>query len=84
MGKSLIERTRSFKWNSRRELYHYFKDKYDLTEDVVNTTIENMIKKFRPRKHQVIKTQELWEKVGNNLESNRTPINENAKSDQSD
>lgn len=68
MEKQQVERTQAFKWNSKLELYSYFGEKYGMNRDIVDGAIANTIKAFRPRKHQVIKTQELWQKVGNILE----------------
>ena len=68
MEKNKIERTTVFKWNSRVELYNYFKSHFDLQKEIVDHTINNTLQMFRPRKYQVIKTQELWEKVGKILE----------------
>jgi capsule polysaccharide export protein KpsE/RkpR len=69
MEKQLLERTQSFKWNSKFELYSYFDEKYGINRDVIDGAIASTIRVFRPRKHQVIKTQELWQKVGNLLEN---------------
>ncbi|HEX2957690.1 MAG TPA: hypothetical protein VHO70_12720 [Chitinispirillaceae bacterium] len=69
MEKKLVERTQSFKWNSKLELYSYFDEKYGMNRNIIDGAIANAIKSFHLRKHQVIKTQELWQKVGNILES---------------
>jgi hypothetical protein len=68
MEKQLVERTQSFKWNSKTELYSYFDEKYGMNKTIVDGAIANAISAFHIRKHQVIKTQELWQKVGNVLE----------------
>lgn len=68
MEKQLVERTQSFRWNSKAELYSYFHEKYGMNKAIVDGAIANAISAFRVRKHQVIKTQELWQKVGNVLE----------------
>lgn len=68
MEKQQVERTQAFKWNSKLELYSYFDEKYGMNRDIVDGAIAKTIKGFHPRKHQVIKTQELWQKVGNILE----------------
>jgi S-adenosylhomocysteine hydrolase len=61
-------RTAAFRWNSRQELYSYFKDKFGLEKDEIDEEIDRVMAKFHPRKGESIKTQELWEKVGNDLE----------------
>jgi len=68
MEKQLVERTQSFKWNTKLELYSYFDEKYGVNKTTVDGAIANAIRAFHIRKHQVIKTQELWQKVGNVLE----------------
>ncbi len=68
MEKQMIERTQSFRWNSKLELYSYFDEKYGMKKDIVDGAIAKAISAFHIRKHQVIKTQELWQKVGNVLE----------------
>jgi hypothetical protein len=69
MKESSNTRTTTFRWNSRYELYHYFKDTFDIDKEKVDETIRYIMPKFRPRKHKPIKTQELWQKVGLELES---------------
>lgn len=68
MEKQLVERTQSFRWNSKLELYSYFNEKYGMNKTIVDGAIAESIRAFHIRKHQVIKTQELWQKVGNVLE----------------
>jgi hypothetical protein len=68
MEKQQVERTQTFRWNSKLELYSYFDEKYGMSKAVVDRAIANAIRAFHIRKHQVIKTQELWQKVGNILE----------------
>jgi hypothetical protein len=68
MEKQMVERTQNFKWNSKIELYTYFGEKYGINREIVDGAIASTIRIFRPRKHQMIRTQELWEKVGNVLE----------------
>lgn len=66
---AVIERTIDFRWNSRFELYEYFKLNYGLEQFQIDQEIYETMERFRYRKGQVIKTQELWQKVGLNLEA---------------
>ncbi|HLV30454.1 MAG TPA: hypothetical protein VKY57_02670 [Chitinispirillaceae bacterium] len=68
MNELPVERTVNFKWNSRHELYEYFRKKYGLNKHSVDNQIHLTMSEFRPRRGQVIKTQELWQKVGLDLE----------------
>ena len=65
------KRTASFRWNTRLELYDFFHLKYGLSKEQVDNEIDRVMAKFRPRKGQVIRTQELWQKVGMILESEK-------------
>lgn len=62
------KRTEAFRWNTRFELYEYFKENYTIDKKGVDKEIHAVMATFRPRKHRAIKTQELWQKVGLNLE----------------
>lgn len=62
------QRTEAFRWNSRFELYEYFKKNFTIDKKNVDKEIHAVMATFRPRKHKAIKTQELWQKVGLNLE----------------
>jgi hypothetical protein len=73
MKKTSISRTKNFRWNTKHELYAYFKENYGLTEDIIDKEIDDVMTRFRPRKGQIIRTQELWQKVGQELESKRKP-----------
>ena len=68
MNKETSVRTATFRWNSRFELYEYFHEKYGLGKELVDREIYRVMTEFRPRKGQVIRTQELWQKVGLVLE----------------
>lgn len=68
MENTIIERTTSFRWNTRLELYQYFKDNFNFDSEVVDATINRVMADFKPRMGQVVKTQELWQKVGLVLE----------------
>ncbi|MBN1603781.1 MAG: hypothetical protein JW915_19370 [Chitinispirillaceae bacterium] len=73
MEKEIMKRTQDFRWNSKVELYTYFDEKYGMNKDVIDGAIASTVTKFRLRKHQAIKTQELWQKVGNLLECEYHP-----------
>lgn len=68
MENSFIERTTSFRWNSRSELYHYFKENFDIDSEMVDSAINRVMADFKPRMGQIVRTQELWQKVGLVLE----------------
>ncbi|NLE02126.1 MAG: hypothetical protein GX640_19875 [Fibrobacter sp.] len=68
MKKSQYQRTTVFRWNTRFELYNYFKTKFNMESYQVDETISRAMADFKPRQGQVIKTQELWQKVGLMLE----------------
>lgn len=69
MKDIFIERTTNFRWNSRFELYEFFKDKYSIDSNVVDQIINRVIADFKPRAGQIVRTQELWQKVGLVLEN---------------
>lgn len=68
MENKIIERTSSFRWNSRFELYQYFKDNFNIDSEMVDATINRVMASFKPRMGQIVRTQELWQKVGLVLE----------------
>lgn len=68
MENTIVERTTSFRWNTRLELYQYFKDNFNFDSEVVDATINRVMADFKSRMGQVVKTQELWQKVGLVLE----------------
>lgn len=68
MNKFPVERTVHFKWNSRHELYEYFLKEHNLDKHTVDMQIHQTMAAFRPRMGKIIKTQELWQKVGLDLE----------------
>jgi hypothetical protein len=68
MNKNFIERTSSFRWNSRLELYQYFKENFNIDSEMVDATINRVMASFKPRMGQIVRTQELWQKVGLVLE----------------
>jgi hypothetical protein len=70
MNNAKVQRTTIFRWNSRYELYSYFKEKHNLERSEVDKEITRVIHIFKPRKHKPIITKELWQKVGLNLEAN--------------
>ncbi len=71
--KPSVSRTANFRWSSKVELYNYFMEKYGLDKETIDREIEDVMAVFRPRKGQIIRTQELWQKVGQVLESKRNP-----------
>lgn len=68
MESMLIPRTTKFRWNSKTALYEYFRKYYALSQDDVDAEIARSMNNFFPRKGHAIKTMELWQKVGSNLE----------------
>ena len=68
MGSFAKYRTKQFKWDSRLELYTYFKDHYGLDRKIIDREIDIVMNRFSHRIGESIKTQELWEKVGSHLE----------------
>lgn len=68
MENEIIKRTSSFRWNSRFELYQYFKDNFNIDSEMVDATINRVMASFKPRMGQIVRTQELWQKVGLVLE----------------
>jgi hypothetical protein len=69
MVQQLKARTTQFRWQSRVDLYDYFKHKYSLSQDEIDEQIDRVMESFRPRKGKVIHTVELWQKVGMSLET---------------
>jgi hypothetical protein len=68
METLFAKRTESYRWDTKLDLYAYFESKYNISQSVVDNEIERVKKLFRPRKGCLIKTQELWEKVGTSIE----------------
>jgi hypothetical protein len=62
------ERTESFRWNSKQELCDFFNRQFGLTRKIVESEINEVMKTFRLRQGEAVTTQELWQKVGINLE----------------
>jgi 4-diphosphocytidyl-2-C-methyl-D-erythritol kinase len=69
------ERTGSFRWNSKQELCDFFNRQYGLTRKVVESEIKEVLKTFRLRHGEAVTTQELWQKVGINLEKKILEMN---------
>lgn len=65
-------RKKKFTWQSKLELYEYFKEMYDLDCEAVDNEIEQALNSFKIRKGQPIDTKELWQKVGNEIEHRLT------------
>jgi hypothetical protein len=66
------ERTDTFRWRTRWELYEYFRDNFNLAKKDVDREIYAVMASFKPRKGLAIRTSELWQKVGLNLEKQYT------------
>jgi len=64
----LQKRSSDFKWHSKQELYTYCAETFGLMEHHVDKEIDRVLEDFKIRKYQPIKTEELWQKVGMNLE----------------
>ena len=54
-------------------MYEYFGKNFNLTKKDVDKEIFSVMAEFKPRKGRAIRTSELWQKVGNNLEQQHTP-----------
>ncbi len=67
------KRSEAFRWRTRYELYDYFKKNFGLVKKDVDREIHAVMATFKPRRGRVIKTAELWQKVGLNLEDKNTP-----------
>ena len=72
MDNTNEQRTDNFRWHTRWELYDYFRKNYNLIKKDVDSEIHAVMETFKPRKGRVIKTAELWQKVGLNLEDKHT------------
>ena len=68
MSNVTIDRTNMFRWHSKHDLYNYFYKHYELDRRFIDNEIAHVMRDFIPRKGQPIKTAELWQKVGLNLE----------------
>lgn len=73
MDKSNEQRTTVFRWHARYELYDYFRKNFNLIRKDVDNEIYAVMASFKPRRGRIIKTVELWQKVGLNLEEKYTP-----------
>jgi hypothetical protein len=70
--RPFIERRTTFTWETKQELYEYFWVNYNLGKERVNREIDRAMTTFHLRKWQMIRPQELWQKVGNSLEQSCT------------
>jgi|GEM_PF-1241028 len=68
MDKPEEKRRSDFRWQSRYELYDYFRRNFNLIKKDVDREIYAVMAQFKPRRGRIIKTAELWQKVGMNLE----------------
>jgi 4-diphosphocytidyl-2-C-methyl-D-erythritol kinase len=69
------ERTGLFRWNSKQELCDYFNRQYGLSRKIVEGEINQVMKTFQLRQGEAVTTQELWQKVGINLEKKIAELN---------
>ncbi|MBN1307896.1 MAG: hypothetical protein JXA18_08270 [Chitinispirillaceae bacterium] len=72
MDKPSEKRTTVLRWHTRSELYDYFSKHFNLGKKKVDREIYAVMETFKPRKGKAIKTAELWQKVGMNLEEKNT------------
>lgn len=68
----LKQRINDFTWNSRQDLYTYFRKEYHVNKSEVNTAIYRAMKSFRLRRGMPIDPRELWEKAGCSLKRRLT------------
>jgi hypothetical protein len=73
MANQNEKRMENFRWHTRWELYDYFRKNFNLIKKDVDLEIRAVMATFKPRKGRVIKTAELWQKVGLNLEEKCIP-----------
>ena len=66
------KRSDAFRWHTRNELYEYFRDNFNLKKKDIDREIYAVMATFKPRKGSAIRTSELWQKVGLNLEKQHT------------
>jgi hypothetical protein len=61
------KRVENYTWNSRQDLYTYFRREYHINKTEVNKAIYRAMKSFRLRRGKPIDPRELWEKAGSSL-----------------
>ena len=66
------QRSDAFRWHTRYELYDYFRSNFNLVKKDIDREIYKVMASFKPRKGRAIRTSELWQKVGLNLEKQYT------------
>ena len=81
MENPSLDRRKEFRWNTRQELYTYFKEIHEVDKLDVDKEIHRVTAIFRPRKGQHIHTYELWEKVGSDLERSLRKIETSSVND---
>jgi hypothetical protein len=64
IDEALDMRRDAFRWHSKQELCDYFELHYGLNKKLIDSEIAEVMKSFRLRKGQAIRTPELWQKVG--------------------
>ena len=62
------KRSEEFKWHSKQELYVYCQETFGLLSRHVDKEINAVMEDFKVRKYRPINIEELWQKVGTNLE----------------
>jgi hypothetical protein len=72
MDIPMEKRAEVFRWNTRYELYDYFRNDFSLKKKDIDREIYAVIASFKPRRGRIIRTKELWKKVGMNLEEKYT------------
>ncbi len=68
MNRLYVNRSEEYKWPTRQELYNYFSKNYSIEQSEIDSEIESAKGSFAIRGGEVIKPQELWQKVGKKLE----------------
>ena len=63
------KRSEEFRWHSKQELYAYCQETFGLLPHHVDKEINAVMEEFKIRKYQPINVEELWQKVGMNLEN---------------
>ncbi|KMQ50049.1 hypothetical protein CHISP_3003 [Chitinispirillum alkaliphilum] len=68
MDRLFVNRTENYRWPTRHDLYDYFYKIYSLEQSEIDSEIESVKDSFKIRSGEAIRPQELWQKVGKNLE----------------
>jgi len=73
MNRTEEKRTANFLWNTRHDLYNYFRKVYGVSREEVDAAIDTAKVNFTLRRNQAINTRELWQKAGMSLEKKLRP-----------